>query len=111
MWIDVLAQANSASGGDGGTGWAQILLSVVGPAGLIGALVALLKLKPEANSAAVTQAQGASAEWKLIADDRKAEINELEAKIRDLTLDRDRWKLRAEARIGDRVVKPPQSPT
>ena len=42
----------------------QGVLALFGAGGVLGALVALFKLKPEANSMAVTQAQGAAQMWK-----------------------------------------------
>jgi hypothetical protein len=59
---------------DGGAGVAQVALNIVGPAGLIAAFVSLLKLKPDANSQAVVQAQGAAAEWKKLYDSAKVDI-------------------------------------
>lgn len=40
-------------------GAAPIIITLLGSTGLIGAIVALLKLRPDVNSAAVSQAQGA----------------------------------------------------
>lgn len=81
----VLAQAaQEAKETASGIPWPQIILAIVGPAGLIGSVVALFKLKPDANTAAVSQAQGAAAEWKSIADDRKSEIAEKEKRIDEL---------------------------
>lgn len=85
MWHEVFAAAQEAQqtdpAGGGGIGWSQVLLAVIGPAGLIGSIVALFKLKPDANSQAVTQAQGAAAEWQKIADDRKSDNVELERRL------------------------------
>lgn len=41
----------------------QAVLAAFGASGILGALVALFKLKPEANSMAVTQLQGVAMEW------------------------------------------------
>lgn len=95
MWT-ILAQAAAEAKEAGGSGvpWPQIILAIVGPAGLIGSIVALFKLKPDANTQAVTQAQGAATEWKSIADDRKAEIAALESKL--LAKDAELEKCRSE---------------
>jgi hypothetical protein len=58
----------------------QAILAVFGAGGVLGAVVALLKLRPEANSMAVTQAQGAAAEWKKLYDEASEERDELRAR-------------------------------
>jgi hypothetical protein len=70
-----IGQVSSSASDQGGqdVGWVQILLTIVGPAGLIGSFVALFKLKPDANSQSVVQAQGAAAEWQKIAAERLRE--------------------------------------
>lgn len=61
----------------------QIVLAVCGASGIVGAIVALLKLKPDANSAAVTQAQGA--------------METMEKLNAQLEAERDEWRQRAMA--------------
>jgi hypothetical protein len=55
----------------------QAVLALFGAGGALGAIVALLKLKPEANSMAVTQAQGAAAEWQKLYAEAAKENDEL----------------------------------
>lgn len=59
----------------------QILFGVLGAGGLTGAVVALYKLRPDVNSAAVTQSQGAMETMRV--------LNE------QLESDRDYWRKRA----------------
>lgn len=53
----------------------QVLIGLVGSGGLGGAVYAFLKWKPDATSAAVTDAQGAAAEWKKIAEEYEQQRN------------------------------------
>ena len=59
----------------------QILLYFGGFAGLLGAVTAILKLKPDANSQSVTQARDAATEWTKIASERKSELREAEYEV------------------------------
>lgn len=59
----------------------QIILGGLGTTGVVGAVVALYKLRPDLNSAAVTQSQGAM--------ETMRGLNE------ELTQDRDYWRKRA----------------
>jgi 3-polyprenyl-4-hydroxybenzoate decarboxylase len=70
----------------------QVVLAVCGASGIVGAIVAMLKLKPDANSAAVTQAQGA--------------METMEKLNAQLEAERDEWRQRAldcEAERGGRT--------
>lgn len=96
MWHNVVAAAQeavqvtgstpSSSGGtssasSGNPQLVQILLTILGPAGILGSIIALLRFKSEDSSQVFTQHQGVTAEWKEIADSRKQEIAELEAEV------------------------------
>jgi hypothetical protein len=59
----------------------QLVLGAFGMSGVVGAVVALLKLRPEVNSAAVTQSQGAVTTMQMLMDEQRA--------------DRDSWRARA----------------
>lgn len=82
MWPHLLAAATEAGNQGSKSIVPTILLYIVGPAGLFAGLGTLLKLKPDANSQSVVQAQGAAAEWQKIAEDRKKEIEEWRARER-----------------------------
>jgi chromosome segregation ATPase len=58
-----------------------LLLVVIGTGGIGTAIMALLRLRPDANTAAVTQAQGA--------------MDAMNSLIRELRLERDEWRDRA----------------
>jgi hypothetical protein len=66
----------------------QLVLGGFGLTGVIGAIVALWKVRPEVNSAAVTQSQGAMETMKTLND-------ELEQAHERVGRDRDEWRTRA----------------
>lgn len=66
----------------------QLVLGGFGLTGVIGAIVALWKVRPEVNSAAVTQSQGAMETMKTLND-------ELEQAHERAGRDRDEWRERA----------------
>jgi hypothetical protein len=75
-----------------GLGATQIVEILVAGGGLVGAFVALLKLRPDANTAAVTQSQSAM--------ETMARLNA------DLENERDGWRRRAlDAEEGQRVLR------
>lgn len=77
--------ADSSGGGD----LFQVLLGVLGGGGILSAVAAFFKLKPDANSAAVTQSQGAMETMALL--------------NRDLEDERNTWRARALKAEGDLV--------
>lgn len=85
----------------------QILLYVGGFAGIASAIVAILKLKPDANSQSVTQAQGAATEWTRLYDRSERELSQAER-------ERDWWRdrcLEAESLLRQaNIVVPPWPP-
>lgn len=58
-----------------GSSVVSILIALIGAGGLSGGIVALLKIRPEANTAAVTQAQGAMETMQDLNEAMKAEID------------------------------------
>lgn len=64
-----------------GLSFTQIILTTFAGGGLLGAIVALLKLRPDANTAAVTQSQSAM--------ETMATLN------KQLEVERNDWRLRA----------------
>lgn len=62
---------------------AQILIGLIGTGGLLSAIVTFVRLRPDANMAAVTQSKGAVETMALL--------------LRELERDRDHWKSRATA--------------
>ncbi len=60
----------------GGFSVTQILLSTLAGGGLLGAVVALLKLRPDANTAAVTQSQSAMETMATLTKQLEVERNE-----------------------------------
>lgn len=66
----------------------QLVLGGFGVTGVVGAAVALFKLRPEVNQMAVTSTQAAAGEWQKLYDEKKAELAHME-------VDRDKWMERA----------------
>lgn len=67
----------------------QLVIAVIGGGGLIGSGVALFKLRPDVNSAAVTDAQGAMKSMRELNDELKERLSELRAEKRASDLERD----------------------
>lgn len=66
----------------------QLVLGGFGLTGVTGAIVALFKIRPDANSAAVTQSQGAMETMQKLND-------ELEQSLERTQRERDDWRERA----------------
>lgn len=76
----------------------QLVLGGFGVSGIIGAGVALFKLRPEVNQLAVTSMGSAAGEWKTLYETCKSELDATEK-------ERDAWRERAllaEAQLGGR---------
>lgn len=78
MFLHAHALLESISGS--GITTVQVVLAALGSGGLIGAVVALLKLRPDANTAAVTQSQGAMETMAILNKQLEDERNEWRAR-------------------------------
>lgn len=58
MMFDLLAQTAQSEGG-GINSWIPVILAIIGTGGIGGAIVAFLKVRPEAGQIAVTASEGA----------------------------------------------------
>jgi threonine dehydratase len=59
----------------GGTNIVQLILVVLGSGGLISGIIAIYKLRPDVNSAAVIQAQGTMQMMKSLVDEMRTELD------------------------------------
>lgn len=66
----------------------QLIIGGFGLTGIVGAAVALFKLRPEVNQMAVTSTQAAAGEWQKLYEAQKAELVATER-------ERDAWRDRA----------------
>jgi hypothetical protein len=66
----------------------QLIIGGFGVSGIIGAGVALFKLRPEVNQMAVTSSQAAAGEWQKLYEAQKVELAATEG-------ERDTWRERA----------------
>jgi hypothetical protein len=66
----------------------QLIIGGFGVSGILGAGVALFKLRPEVNQMAVTSTQAAAGEWQKLYDACKADLEAVEK-------ERDAWRERA----------------
>lgn len=64
--------------------WTSLIAGVTGFAALIGAIVALYKVRPEAGQIAVTAAQGAVIVQTGVIDSLREELRRLESEVSDL---------------------------
>lgn len=78
-------------------GLVQVIIGGFGLTGIVGAGVALFKLRPEVNQMAVTSTQLAAGEWQKLYDSCKADLVQVEK-------ERDTWRdraLKAEAKADE----------
>jgi hypothetical protein len=73
----------------------QIIIGVVGTSGVIGAFVALAKLKPDVNSAAVTQSQGAIETMAILQRQLEDERNQWRERALNAEQEADKCKRKA----------------
>lgn len=66
----------------------QLIIGGFGLTGIVGAGVALFKLRPEVNQMAVTSTQAAAGEWQKLYDAKAKDLTETER-------ERDEWRVRA----------------
>lgn len=94
----------STVSGSSGFSVTQILLSTLAGGGLLGAIVALLKLRPDANTAAVTQSQSAMETMAMLVKQLEAERNDLRARAMaaEAQVDSLREQMESETRPGGR---------
>lgn len=84
----------------------QLVIGGFGVTGIVGAAVALFKLRPEVNQMAVTSTQAAASEWQKLYDQRGKELVATDHELAVTKVELAEWRdraIRAETRLEGRA--------